>query len=53
MKTANVQRKARKRPTPYEAAVKVGLIGCFDGPADLAQNYRKYIRRAVRAKHTR
>ena len=53
MKIANVQRKPLKRQTPYEVAVRVGLIGCVDAPPDLAQNYRKYIRRAVRAKHSR
>ena len=39
--------------TPYEAAVKVGLIGCFQGPPDLALNHRKYARRAVRTNYLR
>jgi hypothetical protein len=34
----------QRRLTPYEAALKVGLIGCIDGPTDLAENRRKYIR---------
>ncbi len=25
----------QRRLTPYEAALKVGLIGCIDGPPDL------------------
>jgi hypothetical protein len=46
-------KRAPERLTPYEAAVKVGLLGCMDGPADLAVNHRKYARRAVRAKYRR
>ena len=42
-----------ERLTPYEAAVKVGLLGCIEGPPDLALNHRKYARRALRAKYRR
>ena len=45
--------RAPERLTPYEAAVKVGLVGCIEGPADLALNHRKYACRAVRAKYRR
>ena len=43
-------RKAQPRRTAFEAAGKVGLIGCFDGPRDLVQNRKKYLRAAARAK---
>src|SRR3989442_12117742 len=46
-------KRAPERLTPYEAAVKVGLVGCIEGPADLALNHRKYARRAVGAKYRR
>ena len=52
MRSGNVKR-APARPTPYEAAVAVGLIGCMEGPPDLALHHRKYARRAVRAKYPR
>ena len=54
MKSAVLERQPRaKRLTPYQAALKAGLIGCIDGPPDLAKNHRKYLRRAVRAKYAR
>jgi len=40
-----------RRLTPYEAALKVGLIGCIEGPPDLAENRRKYIRQELRVKY--
>ncbi|MGQ0653550.1 MAG: hypothetical protein ACT4P4_14990 [Betaproteobacteria bacterium] len=46
-------KRAAERLTPYEAAVKVGLLGCMEGPADLASNHRKYARKAVRANYRR
>ena len=52
MRSATAKR-APARPTPYEAAVAVGLIGCMEGPPDLAQHHRKYARQAVRAKTRR
>ena len=52
MKSVTAKR-APERLTPYEAAVKVGLVGCIEGPPDLALNHRKYARRAVRAKYRR
>jgi len=48
-----IAKRAPERLTPYEAAVKVGLLGCMEGPSDLALNHRKYARRAVRAKYRR
>jgi len=52
MKSATAKRTS-ERLTPYEAAVKVGLVGCMEGPSDLALNHRKYARLAVRAKYRR
>ena len=40
-KTAKARRAAR-RLTPYQAAVKAGLVGCVAGPRDLAEDRRKY-----------
>lgn len=50
---AATQKKPRKRESHYEVMKRLGLIGCLDGPPDLAQNHRKYVRQAVRAKHAR
>ncbi len=52
VKTASAKR-ASVRLTAYEAAVKVGLLACMEGPSDLALNHRKYARQAVRAKYGR
>jgi hypothetical protein len=46
-------KRTPKALTAYEAAVKVGLLGCMEGPSDLALNYRKYARQALRAKYRR
>ena len=43
MKTTQA-RRATRRLTPYQAAIKVGLVGCAAGPRDLAENRRKYRR---------
>jgi hypothetical protein len=38
----------------YEVAKRLGVIGCVSGgPRDLAANAKKYVRRAIRAKHRR
>lgn len=38
----------------YDAAVRLGIIGCDPtGPADVAANAKKYVQRAIRAKHRR
>jgi hypothetical protein len=53
MKTT-VARKPAGKETHYEAAVRLGLIGCIKGgPVDAARNRRKYLRRALRAKYAR
>ena len=52
MKSLSAKR-APERLTAYEAAVKVGLLGCIEGPSDLALNHRKYVRRSLRAKYRR
>lgn len=36
------KRSGRKKESAYEAAKRLGLIGCIDGPPDLALNHRKY-----------
>jgi hypothetical protein len=46
-------KRAHDRLTAHEAALKVGLLGCMEGPSDLALNHRKYVRRAVHVKHRR
>ena len=48
MKTAQA-RRATRRLTPYQAAVKAGLVGCVAGPRDLSEdrrNYRQEIKKA-------
>ena len=38
----------------YEVAEAMGIIGCVKGgPRDLAQNAKKYVTKAIRAKHSR
>jgi len=32
-----------RRPTPYEVALKVGLIGCAEGPEDLSTSSKRYL----------
>lgn len=48
----DLARAARRKPFG-EAAAESGLIGCFSGPRDLAQNHQKYLRKAFRAKAAR
>ena len=36
--------------TPAELARELGLVGGFAGPADLAENARRYLRKRIRAK---
>ena len=50
---ATTTKKPAARETHYEAMKRLGLIGCVKGPRDLAQNYKKYLRRALRAKYAR
>jgi len=45
------KRPGRKKESHYAVAKRLGLIGCIDGPPDLALNHRKYIRQAIRAKY--
>ncbi len=40
-----------KRGAHLERMRALGLVGCIAGPSDLAQNYKKYVRRALRAKY--
>lgn len=38
----------------YEVAVRLRVIGCDPtGPTDVAANAKKYVQRAIRAKHRR
>ncbi len=39
--------------TPAELAREHGLVGCFDGPKDLSRNARWYLKRRIRARHSR
>lgn len=42
------------RASAYDVALRLGVIGCDpSGPADASANAKKYVRRAVRAKHRR
>ena len=52
VKTSAVKKSAAKE-SHYDAMKRLGLIGCIKGPKDLAENRRKYIRRALRAKYAR
>lgn len=53
MKTKQ-EKLGEREPEGYlEAMKRLGLLGCIKGPRDLAQNRRKYIRRALRAKYAR
>lgn len=33
----------QRGPTPYEVALKVGLIGCAEGPEDLSTSAKRYL----------
>ena len=45
--------RAQKRRPFGEVARELGLVGCFAGPRDLAENHSKYVRRALRARASR
>jgi len=51
VKTSTVRKTGRAKGTHFEVAKRLGLVGCLEGPADLAQHRRKYIRRALGAKY--
>ncbi|MDO9069845.1 MAG: hypothetical protein Q7W05_15510 [Deltaproteobacteria bacterium] len=40
-----------KRTSAYELAEQMGLVGCFEGPSDLAENAGKYAKERIREKH--
>ncbi len=40
-----------KKGAHLQRARALGLVGCIEGPPDLAQNHKKYLRRALRAKY--
>lgn len=42
----------QRKKTPYELAVEVGFIGCFEGSGETG-NYKERVKRAIRAKHKR
>lgn len=48
----DLARAARRKPFG-QVARELGLVGCFSGPRDLAQNHQKYLRKAFRAKADR
>jgi hypothetical protein len=41
-----------RKKTPYEIAVEVGFIGCFEGSGETG-NYKERVKAAIRAKHKR
>jgi hypothetical protein len=43
---------AEQKKTPYELAMEVGFIGCFEGSGETG-NYKERVKRAIRAKHKR
>ena len=42
---------ASKKGAHLERARALGLIGCIDGPTDLAENYKKYVRKILLAEY--
>lgn len=38
--------------TPYQLAEEMGVIGSFDGPADLAENCRQYLKDKLHAQRS-
>ncbi|OFZ97440.1 MAG: hypothetical protein A3H35_11840 [Betaproteobacteria bacterium RIFCSPLOWO2_02_FULL_62_17] len=50
VKTSTLPKAGRVKGTHFEVAKRLGLVGCLEGPVDLAQHRRKYIRRALGAK---
>ena len=48
----DLSRAARRKPFG-QVARELGLVGCFSGPRDLAQNHQRYLRKAFRAKADR
>lgn len=43
---------AVKKKTPYEIAMEVGFIGCFEGSGETG-NYKERVKAAIRVKHKR
>lgn len=41
-----------RKKTPYEIAMEVGFIGCFEGSGETG-NYKERVKAAIRAKHKR
>jgi len=50
VKTATVERRSGKG-RHLDRLRSLGLLGCIEGPPDLAQNRKKYVRQALRAKY--
>ena len=51
MRSAVKKSAAPKKGSHLARMRALGLVGCIEGPPDLAQNYKKYLRRVLRAKH--
>ena len=49
--TTKAAARAPKKGAHLERARALGLIGCIDGPPDLAENYKKHLRKILRAKY--
>lgn len=50
VKSARERTAAPWKGSHLARARRLGLVGCIEGPPDLARNYEKYLRRALRAK---
>jgi hypothetical protein len=43
--------EAQRRPGAQELALRVGLVGCGDGPEDLSSRYKNYLSESLAGKH--
>lgn len=49
---AELAKQRDGKPTPYELARQLGMIGSFKGHPDLSENVSARVRRKLRAEHT-
>ncbi len=50
---AELAGKAPGRKSLGQIAEELGLVGCFEGPPDLAERHDHYLRRAISARRNR
>lgn len=43
--------EAQQRPGAQELALRVGLVGCGEGPGDLSSRYKAYLSEGLAGKH--